>query len=117
MRNIIELAASEPVEDYYQEYAHYYLGHIYYSKSQTERSIKSFRHCIEINPDNHSAVYVLALIYMEQYALEEAQRYALSYLEKFPDNAKLNAVMGPHLITSRAITAPSLISRRSGTAA
>ncbi len=94
MRNIIELAASEPVEDYYQEYAHYYLGHIYYSKNQTERSIKSFRHCIEINPDNHSAVYVLALIYMEQYTLEEAQRYALLYLEKFPDNAKLNAVMG-----------------------
>jgi tetratricopeptide (TPR) repeat protein len=94
MRNIIELAASEPVEDYYQEYAHYYLGHIYYSKNQTERAIKSFERCIEINPDNISAVYVLALIYMDQYRLEEARRYSLQYLEKLPDNAKLNAVMG-----------------------
>jgi len=94
MRNIIELAASEPVEDYYQEYAHYYLGHIYYSKNQTERAIQSFEHCLEINPDNHSAVYVLALIHMDRYALDDAARFSLRYLEKFPDNAKINAVMG-----------------------
>lgn len=94
MRNIIELAASEPVEDYYQEYAHYYLGHIYYSKNLTERAIQSFERCLEINPDNHSAVYVLALIHMDRYALEDAARYSLRYLEKFHDNAKINAVMG-----------------------
>ena len=31
---------------------------------------------------------------MDRYALEDAARYSLRYLEKFHDNAKLNAVMG-----------------------
>lgn len=111
MRNIIELAASEPVEDYYQEYAHYYLGHIYYSKNQTDRAIQSFERCLEINPDNHSAVYVLALIHMDRYALEEAARYSMLYLDKFSDNAKINAVMGRILYLRGDLRAISYLNR------
>ncbi len=93
-KNIIELSGSEPVEDYYLEYAHYYLGHIYYSKGQTERSIEHFKKCVEINPDNYYAVYVLALIHMDQYDLQNAEKNAALYLEKFPDNVKINSIMG-----------------------
>ena len=93
-KSIVELSASEPVEEYYLEYAHYYLGHIYYSKGQTERSIEHFKKCREVNPDNYYAVYVLTLIYMDQYDLDNAEKYAAIYLEKYPENVKINSVMG-----------------------
>jgi tetratricopeptide (TPR) repeat protein len=102
MRNIIELAASEPVEDYYQEYAHYYLGHIYYSKNQTERAIQSFEHCLEINPDNHSAVYVLALIHMDRYALDDAARFFPALSGEIPRQREDKARHGASISQSRS---------------
>ncbi len=91
---ILELAQSESVEDYYQEYAHYYLGHLYYLKGDVERSIEHFKNCLRINSGNYHAVYILALVLMDQYSLDEAKRYALLYLDRYPENSKMNFVAG-----------------------
>ncbi len=92
--NILEIAKSDPVEEYYLEYSHYYLGHIYYSKNKVDKSLEHFKKCLEINPDNYYAIYILSLISMEQYYLDDAKKYSFMYLEKFPDNNKMNSVIG-----------------------
>ena len=93
-RNIVEIAASETVDDYYVEYSHYYLGYIYYSKGQIDTSIEHFKKCIEVNPDNFSSKYILAFVYMDQYSLDNARFYAEEYLKKFPGNDKINTLLG-----------------------
>jgi len=92
--SILELAAAMAVDDYYQEHSFYYLGHIYYARGMHNRSIDYFKSCLEINPDNHSAVYALAVLYMEQYRLNESLEYTSRYLENYPDNIKMLLAAG-----------------------
>lgn len=93
-RNIIEINKSNPVEEYYLEYANYYMGHIYYTKGNIDKSIDHFNRTIQINPENYSAVYVLAFIFMDQYNLDQARKYSLMYLQKFSENVKMNSLTG-----------------------
>lgn len=93
-KSILETASIKAVDDYYQEHSAYYLGHIYYSKGQINSAIEHFKLCSEINPDNHSALYALAILHMDRYELDESLEYALLYLHFFPDNVKINSITG-----------------------
>lgn len=93
-QTILSLAESEPVENFYREYSHYYLGYIFYGRNQIEQSIGHFKKTIELNAENYSAVYILALVLMNNYELDEAQKYIQLYLNRFPDNIKMNSLLG-----------------------
>jgi tetratricopeptide (TPR) repeat protein len=93
-KNIIELSKTIPIADYYIEYANYYIGYIYYHKNQINRSVEYLKKTVEVNPDNNSAIYILSKLLMHNYQLDDAEKYILMYLSRFPDNQMMNSYMG-----------------------
>jgi tetratricopeptide (TPR) repeat protein len=91
---IIEISSTQLIDEFYKEYAYYHAGHIYYGKNQIDKSIQSFRIAADINPDNTSTIYILSVLFMENYRLEEALKYCHQYLSKIPDNLKINSYIG-----------------------
>lgn len=91
---IIELANTMPVDDYYKENAHFYIGRIYFSRKLIERSMEHLKKVVEINPDNDIANYILSSILMDSYEIAEAWKYISAYLSRAPDNLIMNACMG-----------------------
>ncbi len=91
---IIDLSQRQTVDLYYKEYAYYHLGFIYYLRRDMKNSIVCFKMAVDVNADNYSTVYILATLLMEQYRIEEAKKYCLHYLRKYPENAKINSYMG-----------------------
>jgi tetratricopeptide (TPR) repeat protein len=107
--NILEISLTDAVDDYYIEYASNYLGHICYSKNQTDQSIVHFKRCVEINPENYTVLYILSLILMDQYSIDDAKKYSLVYMDKYPENIKINSVLGRiYYLESNTAAAPYL---------
>jgi len=92
--SVLDAAETAPVDDYYLEYAHFYLGHIYYAQGQPELAASHFKKTLAVNPDNTSATYAIAIVYMYRYMIADAEKYARSYLQRFPENVIINSVMG-----------------------
>lgn len=91
---IIELSTSQIVDNYYREYAHYYLGYLYYRKHDREKSVEHFKKVVELNPGNSSAIFIIASVLMDQYRLNEAEPYVREYLSRYSDNSRVNSFLG-----------------------
>ena len=93
-RNIEEIGKTVPVESYYLEHSHYYMGSIAYYRNDTETAIAEFRKTFEINPNNQSALYMLGALHMQSYQLDIARKYIRHYLMRYPGNKRMNSMMG-----------------------
>ena len=93
-KKIVDISKVQPVEDYYREYSHYYIGYIQYQNGEIDKSIENFKQVIHFNPLNSSAFQILISIYMEQYRLDEAKEHIDTYLVRFPETAIMHSYLG-----------------------
>ena len=91
---IINISKTRVVDEYYREYAHYYLGYLYFNKQDVDKSIYHFKSVLELNPDNNSAMFIITSLLMESYRLHEAEKYCKNYLQRFPQNTRVNHFLG-----------------------
>jgi len=91
---VIKISSRTANEDYYMENSYYNLGYILYGKGRPDEALSCFIRVISIDPENYNAVYLAAFINMESFNLSEAEKYAEIYLSRFPENEKMNLVMG-----------------------
>ncbi|HNR88681.1 MAG TPA: tetratricopeptide repeat protein [Spirochaetota bacterium] len=115
-RAILDIAASKHVEDRYLEYAHYYIGYIHYNKGQIDASIEHFARSADINPGNAQTLNILIILLMHSTQIDRAAGYAAQFLERYPDNARMNAVMGQILYLRNSPRAKSHLRRGMGDA-
>jgi len=92
--NVLTLAKKSPVDSSYKEYAGYYLGYISYKNKKFNQAIKFYKMVFNINKSNMNSVYMLALLYMENYRITEAEFFAKKFLAVDPDNAAMHSVLG-----------------------
>ncbi|HPJ37244.1 MAG TPA: tetratricopeptide repeat protein [Spirochaetota bacterium] len=91
---IIKISKKQVVDEYYKEYAHYYLGYLFFNKQDVDKSIYHFKSVLELNPDNNSAMFIVTSLLMESYRLNEAEKYCRNYLARFPQNSRINFFLG-----------------------
>lgn len=91
---ILSISKTRVVDEYYKEYAHYYLGYLFFNKQDVDKSIYHFQSVLELNPDNNSAMFILTSLLMESYRLVEAEKYCRNYLVRFPQNSRMNFFLG-----------------------
>ena len=93
-QKISNVSKTQPVEDYYREYSHYYMGYIQYQKGESVKSIENFKEVISLNPMNSSAYQILISLLMEQYRIDEAKEHIITYLERFPETPRMHSFLG-----------------------
>jgi len=96
-RKVIELSNNSANENYYREYSYYYLGYLAFYNNDYEKALAYYREVYVINNTNDKALYMLAILYMLRYDLDNAQEFALQYLAMVPDNSAMNGIMGRSL--------------------
>ena len=92
--DILTISEKYPVDSYYVENANYYLGYIYYIKGDFSGSETCYRKILEFNPENFSVVFMLAMACMAKYDLDEARKYALLFLGKYPGDMNMHLILG-----------------------
>ncbi len=93
-KKIITISERTSAEDYYRENAFLSLGYISYKKRKYDESIKYFLLARDINPENRNSAYMLAILYMNKYDIDNAEKYAGMYLKSFPGNILMHSIMG-----------------------
>lgn len=93
-QNVINLSIRNSSEDYYREYSFYYLGFIAFTQKNTDIAIFNFKKVLAINKNNLNAIYTLALIFMENNNLNQAEKYANQYYSENKKNKKINSILG-----------------------
>lgn len=91
---ILELSKEHGVDQFYREYAHFYLGYINYRKGNPEKALAHLKEAVEINQENRSARSLLIDILMANFMLDEAKTQIESYLSMFPETAKMHSYLG-----------------------
>jgi tetratricopeptide (TPR) repeat protein len=91
---VIAISARVAADDEYVVRSYYFLGYIAYIKGNYRDAIINFSKVLEINKDNPNVVYMLSILHLGLYQLDEARVYALRYLEKKPDDPLMHAVIG-----------------------
>jgi tetratricopeptide (TPR) repeat protein len=108
---VIEISRRTSAENYYVENAYYSLGYITYKTGDLRSSIRYFEKVREVNSRNTNAAYMLAILYIEEYQLENAEKYAEIFLEKNPFNYVMLSIKGRALYLKGDPSAISFFSR------
>ncbi len=111
---VIEISGKISVENFYVENAYYSLGYITYKSGDFRNSIRYFEKVREVNNSNTNAAYMLALLYMEEYNLESADKNAEIYLENNPRNYVMLTIRGRILYLKDDPGALAFFSRAKG---
>lgn len=93
-KSVLETAGRFPVEDYYRSQAYYYLGHIAYKDEKYNEADEYFSKVYEIDRGNLNAIFMLAIINMDKYELDDAINFSSIYVARVPDNMKMHSVLG-----------------------
>jgi len=93
-QKIIDLSKTEAFENYYKEESYYYIGYINFREKKDNLAIKNFKKVLEINPQNHNAMYMLSILYIKRYDLKNSQFYAQKYYNFNNKNLVINFVLG-----------------------
>ncbi len=91
---ILELSKEHGVDQFYSEYAHFYLGFINYRKGKPEKALEHLKETVEINQQNKSARSLLIDILMANFMLDEAKKQIELYFSMFTENPKMNSYLG-----------------------
>ncbi len=91
---ILELSKEHGVDQFYSEYAHFYLGFINYRKGNTEKALVHLKETVEINQQNKSARSLLIDILMANFMLDEAKNQIELYFSMFNETPKMNSYLG-----------------------
>ncbi len=91
---VTELAEQTTSGNYYLERAGQYLGYIEYRKGDYDKALGWFETINEINPENLTSVYMLAMLNMQDMNLDAAEEYADRYLGVIPGNLMMNSISG-----------------------
>ncbi len=79
----------------------YYLGHLYKSIGQTEKSIQSFRRAVDISPSEIAALIWLGRLLLEQGKPDEAERLFQRAADLPPRNVAVMAGLGQAALARR----------------
>lgn len=93
-QKILEISKRQSVEPYYREYSNFFLGYIYNGLNEKNKAIYYFENTASINPQNMQAQYVLSILYRENFQFIKAKNTGLNFLKSYPENYKINAVVG-----------------------
>jgi tetratricopeptide (TPR) repeat protein len=91
---LLELSKEHSIEQFYGEYAHYYLGYISYKKGIHEKAVYHLKETINLNEQNRPARAMLIDILMAHYLLDDAINNIELYFKLFSENAKMHAYLG-----------------------
>ncbi|MCP4132668.1 MAG: tetratricopeptide repeat protein [bacterium] len=93
-KNVIKMTRVKPLGNYYMERVYYYLGYISYKKNRINDAIDYFVKSHYMNRNSFNSVYMLAVLHMGRYELDDAEKYANKYLKKYPGNTTINFILG-----------------------
>ncbi len=93
-QRVIEISARISVENFFIENAYYSLGYIAYKAGDLKSSIIYFEKVRDVNNDNINAAYMLALLYIEEYDLDRAEKNAGIFLGENPSNSVMLTIRG-----------------------
>ncbi len=93
-KKVIALSDQLPIEDYYKEQSYLSLANIAYRKGDLTQAVSMYQNVLNINKENLDALYFLALTCMDMYDLAGAERYALQFNEKRPDDKVIMSILG-----------------------
>jgi tetratricopeptide (TPR) repeat protein len=91
---ITRLSITKDIAPDYTEKACYVSGYIYFKKNEFRRSFKCYKKAYELNPNNMSAVSMLAINAISEYNLKDAEKYSTLYLAENPDETNMNYILG-----------------------
>ena len=84
--NVIRISDSSNIENYYKGNTYYSLGYLYYKLNKFDKAIINYKKAWEIDYKNINSPYMLAILYMDNYNIDKAEKYSKIYLNKVPHN-------------------------------
>ena len=93
-KQVVNMSDDSMNGTYYKEYAYYYLGYLAFQDNRNEEALQYYEAAYSINGSNLKSVYMLALLYMELNLLDDAKKFAETYLEAYPDTSAMRGIIG-----------------------
>jgi len=93
-QKVIFISETAAMPSYYLENSYYNCGYILHSKSHFQEALFYFKKSFELNENNSTALYMIALSAMNHYNLNDAEKHALLFLQRSPGNQNMEYLLG-----------------------
>ena len=93
-QKVIFISETAAMPSYYLENSYYNCGYILHSKSHFQEALYYFKKSFELNENNSTALYMIALSAMNHYNLNDAEKHALLFLQRSPGNQNMEYLLG-----------------------
>ena len=93
-QKVIFISETAAMPSYYLENSYYNCGYILHSKGHFQEALYYFKKSFELNENNSTALYMVAVSAMNHYNLDEAEKHALLFLQRAPGNQNMEYILG-----------------------